>query len=66
MRWLRGILGAVLLVLGVVWIGQGLNVIPGSFMTGQVIWAIVGAILVAGAIYLFWGLASAGGRDQPS
>ena len=32
---------------GAVWILQGIGVLPGSFMTGQVEWAIYGAIAVA-------------------
>ena len=37
------VLGAVLFVIGIVWILQGLNVLPGSFMTGQIVWAERGA-----------------------
>ncbi|MGH7876234.1 MAG: hypothetical protein ACRENM_01015 [Candidatus Dormibacteraceae bacterium] len=38
---------AVLLVLvGLIWIGQGVGVIKGSFMTGQSRWAVIGAIAV--------------------
>ena len=33
------VLGAVLFVIGIVWILQGLNILPGSFMTGQIVWA---------------------------
>jgi len=32
---------------GVVWIGQGLGYIPGSFMTGDPFWAVAGGVLVA-------------------
>jgi hypothetical protein len=40
--------GAVLVVLGVVWVLQGLNVLKGSFMSDQTFWAWMGgaAILV--------------------
>lgn len=47
---------AVLLTLGGgVWFLQGINVLPGSFMTGQVRWAYYGAMsMVAGvALYLY-------------
>ena len=38
---------AVLLILaGGVWFLQGINVLPGSFMTGQIQWAIYGGIAV--------------------
>ena len=32
---------------GWVWILQGIGVLPGSFMSGQAVWAAIGAILVA-------------------
>ena len=30
-----------------VWFLQGINVLPGGFMTGQIRWAVYGAIAVA-------------------
>ena len=54
MRLLLNVVGAVLALLGVVWILQGINVLPGTFMTGQIKWAYYGAIaLVAGCVMLF-------------
>jgi uncharacterized membrane protein HdeD (DUF308 family) len=38
--------GVLCLLLGCVWILQGVNILPGSFMTGQTKWAIYGALLV--------------------
>jgi hypothetical protein len=35
--------GIVLVVIGGIWILQGLNILPGSFMTGQRQWAYRGA-----------------------
>lgn len=43
---------AVLAVLGVVWIGQGIGLIPGSFMTSDIRWAIAGAVLLTVAAAL--------------
>jgi len=44
---------AVLLILvGIVWILQGVNIIPGSFMTGQSQWAIYGGIAFVAGIGL--------------
>ena len=40
-------LGVVLIAIGVIWFLQGINVLPGSFMTGQTRWAIIGAISFA-------------------
>jgi hypothetical protein len=42
----RAIVGVVLLLLGVVWFGQGVGIIGGSFMSGSAFWAVVGAFLV--------------------
>lgn len=51
----RRILGALLILAGAVWIGQGLNLIQGSSMSGSAFWAAVGAIcLVAGLGLLSW------------
>jgi hypothetical protein len=41
------IAGLVMLVLGTIWFLQGINVLPGSFMTGQTEWAIYGGLLFA-------------------
>jgi len=46
------ILGAVLVLFGTTWFLQGINVLPGSFMTGQIRWAIIGGIAVAAGIAL--------------
>ena len=34
-----------MLLIGIIWILQGVNILPGSFMTGHIIWAIYGALL---------------------
>jgi hypothetical protein len=53
MRRLMLVLGIVLSFTGVVWLLQGLNVLPGSYMTGQTKWAVNGAIaLVIGIVLL--------------
>ena len=49
---LRG-LGALLAVIGGVWFLQGINVLPGSFMTGQMQWAIYGGIAFVIGVVLF-------------
>lgn len=47
------VVGTVLVLLGTVWFFQGINVLPGSFMTGQIQWAIYGAMaVVSGAVML--------------
>ena len=44
MRIFLNIIGALLVLGGGVWILQGINILPGSFMTGQIQWVIYGAI----------------------
>ena len=44
MRWVATILGILLVWVGAVWFLQGINLLPGSFMTGQTQWAIIGAV----------------------
>jgi hypothetical protein len=43
-------LGAFLLLVGLIWMLQGTNILPGSFMTGEPVWAIAGALVALGAI----------------
>ena len=46
------ILGAVLVLFGTIWFLQGINVLPGSFMTGQIRWAVYGGIAVVAGVVL--------------
>jgi hypothetical protein len=46
------IVGGMLVILGAIWLLQGINVLPGSFMTGQTQWAVYGGIAVAVGISL--------------
>ena len=43
MQRLRWLVAAGLILVGFVWIGQGTGLIPGSFMTSDPFWAVVGA-----------------------
>ena len=52
MRMLMTIVGVLLVLMGAVWILQGINVLPGSFMTGQSRWAVYGAVAVIVGIAL--------------
>lgn len=53
-------IGVVLLVVGAVWILQGIGVATGSVMTGKAVWAILGVVcVVAGGIVLRRALAAA-------
>ena len=60
MRWAFALLGVVLIAVGAVWILQGANVLPGSFMTGQSLWLWIGiACVVVGLLLLVGGYLSA-------
>jgi hypothetical protein len=51
MKIFLNIVGILLILIGLVWTLQGINILPGSFMTGQIQWAIYGmATIIAGAI----------------
>jgi hypothetical protein len=52
MRLTLNIAGAVLALFWAIWFLQGVNVLPGSFMTGQIRWAVYGGIAVAAGIFL--------------
>ena len=52
MRIALRIVGAFLILAGGVWFLQGINVLPGSFMTGQIRWAIYGGTAVVAGIAL--------------
>ena len=54
-RVLATIVCGPMLLIGCVWILQGLNVLPGSFMTGDIKWAVFGAMLaLVGAVIVYW------------
>jgi hypothetical protein len=47
MKTILNVIGVLLILGGGVWVLQGVNILPGSFMTGQIQWAINGAISIA-------------------
>jgi hypothetical protein len=54
MKAVKTIVGALLVIMGGIWILQGINVLPGSFMTGQIRWAVYGAIAaILGIVLIF-------------
>ncbi len=44
MKIVLNIVGGLLVLMGAIWFLQGINVLPGSFMTGQIRWAVRGGI----------------------
>ena len=52
MRIVLNVVAVLCLLMGCVWILQGINILPGSFMTGQTKWAIYGGLLAVAGIAL--------------
>jgi hypothetical protein len=45
MRLALNVIGGLCLLIGGIWFLQGINVLPGSFMTGQTKWAVYGGLV---------------------
>lgn len=45
MRIILNVLALLMIFAGGVWFLQGINIIPGSFMTGQSQWTVIGGIV---------------------
>ena len=55
MKIASNIAAGVLMRIGIVWSLQGLNLVGGSFMTGQPRWLVIGLIVaIAGIALLYW------------
>jgi glucose dehydrogenase len=52
MRVSRLVVAILLALVGLVWIGQGTNMIAGSAMSGSPFWAIVGLVLIVVALVI--------------
>jgi LPXTG-motif cell wall-anchored protein len=46
MRIALNVAGVLCSLTGCVWVLQGINILPGSFMTGQTKWAVYGGLLL--------------------
>ncbi len=55
MYWGKLIGGAILMLVGLVWALQGLNVLGGSGMSGHSLWLFVGAVVAAAGVWLIYG-----------
>jgi lipopolysaccharide export LptBFGC system permease protein LptF len=65
-RWIKTIVGIVFVAFGVLWILQGLNLLQGSFMSGQSMWLVFGIILGLLGAWLLLSLRAGRGRvDVP-
>jgi hypothetical protein len=54
MRTFLNIIGILLILAGGTFFLQGINVLPGSYMTGDPRWAIIGGVMVLIAIGLLF------------
>jgi hypothetical protein len=62
MKWVLLVIGVLLVLTGILWTLQGLDVVGGSAMSGVTLWAIIGPIVaVVGLV-----LAVAGARRKTS
>jgi hypothetical protein len=55
------VVGVVAILVGGVWILQGAGVLPGSFMTGQRMWLVIGIVVAVIGLSL-----AIGGLRRPS
>jgi hypothetical protein len=62
MRIALNVAGVLCLLTGCVWFLQGINVLAGSFMSGQTKWAVYGGLLLVAGI----GLLIAANRRPPT
>jgi len=60
--WVKVVVGIVFVAFGVLWALQGLNVVQGSFMSGQTMWLVLGIVLVLLGVWLLWSFRAGRGR----
>jgi hypothetical protein len=52
---IRWIIAGILVVVGAIWIGQGMGLFNGSgFMDNNRIWAVIGAVLIVTGVVVGW------------
>ncbi len=44
--------GVIMLLIGLLWVLQGVGVVAGSFMTGQRLWLVIGAVVALAGLAL--------------
>lgn len=68
MKWLFNIIGVILVLVGIVWFFQGLNVLLGSFMSGNSLYTVLGGLLVVvgGIILVFTNRKRPAAKDEDS
>jgi hypothetical protein len=63
----RIVIGVLLVLVGGVWFLQGIDVLGGSFMSGEIVWSVIGFPMVfVGALLIRAGAARGSGHgDRP-
>jgi hypothetical protein len=54
LRWTGRIISALLAIVGLTWVLQGLDILGGSYMSGDPFWAGAGLILMVLGVPLFF------------
>ena len=54
MKIVLNIVGVLFVLPGIVFFLQGINVLPGSYMTGDPHWAVNGGILIVLGVVMLW------------
>lgn len=49
-----------MLLVGLIWIGQGLNILRGSGMSGHAVYAVLGLVVAIIGLALLWSLTRTG------
>ena len=55
MHWGKLVIGVLLLLVGLVWALQGVDVLGGSGMSGHSLWLFIGAVVAALGLWLVYG-----------
>ena len=64
MRPARVAIAVIVALVGAVWFGQGIGLLPGEVMNGSLFWAVVGAALVAAGVAHTRGSGQGRARDD--
>jgi hypothetical protein len=65
MTWVKGIVGVICVLFGLLWIGQGTNLMPGSIMSGQLLWVVIGLVVRVVGAGLLWSMIRARSVGAP-
>jgi hypothetical protein len=54
MTLLKSGIGVIAVLVGLLWIGQGLNILGGSVMSGHRTYAVLGFVVGVAGLWLLW------------